>query len=59
MSEAGFTFRIEKPDVDESFPSALPLNQVARYLAGKKAGYFRATMRDEIIITADTVVILN
>jgi septum formation protein len=59
MSEAGFKFRVEKPDVDESFPTDLPLNQVARYLAEKKAGHFRATMREEIIVTADTVVILN
>jgi len=59
MSEAGFKFRVEKPDVDESFPSDLPLDQVARYLAEKKAEYFRPTMRDEIIVTADTVVILD
>ncbi|MEJ7645402.1 MAG: Maf family nucleotide pyrophosphatase [Chryseolinea sp.] len=59
MSEAGFKFRVEKPDVDESFPPGLPLNQVARYLAEKKAEYFRPTMRDEIIVTADTVVILD
>jgi septum formation protein len=58
MKEAGFTFTIEKPDVDESWPAELPIDQVARYLAAKKAEYFRPRMHDEIIITADTVVIL-
>jgi len=33
MKEAGFHFTTEKPDVDESFPKDLPVDQVARYLA--------------------------
>jgi len=59
MKEAGFQFRVEKPDTDESFPPDLPLDQVARYLAEKKAEYFRLTMKDEIIVTADTIVIIE
>ncbi|HMG90387.1 MAG TPA: Maf family nucleotide pyrophosphatase [Chryseolinea sp.] len=59
MKEAGFHFTTEKPEVDESFPQELPVEQVARYLAEKKAEYFRLTMKDEIIVTADTVVILQ
>ena len=59
MKEAGFHFTTEKPDVDESFPDDLPVDQVAKYLAEKKAEYFRLTMKDEIVVTADTVVILN
>jgi septum formation protein len=59
MKEAGFTFTVEKPDVEEDFPDTLPAEQVARYLAAKKAEYFRLKMHDEIIVTADTVVILN
>jgi septum formation protein len=59
MRETGFEFTVEKPDVDESFPPDLPPDQVARYLAAKKAEYFRLKMRDQIIITADTVVILK
>ena len=59
MKEAGFNFTIEKPDVDESFPSELPVDQVAKYLAEKKAEYFRLTMKDEVVLTADTVVILQ
>lgn len=59
MSEAGFNFAIEKPHVDEIFPAHLPVEQVARYLAELKAEYFRPNMRDEVIVTADTVVILD
>jgi septum formation protein len=58
MKEAGFEFATEKPDVDESFPAEMPVDQVARYLAQKKAEYFRLKIRDEIVVTADTVVIL-
>ena len=59
MKEAGFNFRVEKPDCDESFPSEMPVNQVAHYLALKKAEAFRLKMQNEIVVTADTVVILN
>lgn len=59
MKEAGFHFTSEKPDGDETFPTDLPVDQVAKYLAEKKAENFRLTMKDEIILTADTVVILD
>ena len=59
MREAGFTFTVDKPDVDETFPDSLPVTQVARYLAVKKAEHYRLTIKNQIIVTADTVVILN
>lgn len=59
MREAGFTFTVEKPDTDESFPHELPVDQVARFLAVKKAEFFRTTLNDQVIVTADTVVIIN
>lgn len=59
MREAGFDFNVEKPDVEESFPADLPVDQVARYLANKKAEYFRKELLNQIIVTADTVVILD
>jgi septum formation protein len=59
MSEAGFRFTIEKPEVDESFPSEMPVDQVPKYLAAKKAESFRPQIKNEIVVTADTVVILS
>jgi septum formation protein len=58
LTEAGFEFSIEKPDTDESFPPDMPVDQVAKYLAAKKAEYFRLNLHDQIVVTADTVVIL-
>jgi septum formation protein len=59
MKEVGFEFTVEKPEVDEDFPSSLPVDQVAKYLAEIKAEWFRPKMRDQIVVTADTVVILG
>lgn len=59
MKEAGFEFIVEKPDVDEVFPEEMPVEQVARYLATLKAEFFRPKLREEIVVTADTVVILD
>ncbi|RAV97838.1 Maf family nucleotide pyrophosphatase [Pseudochryseolinea flava] len=59
MKEAGFTFTVEKPDVEEDFPDTLPVDQVAKFLAAKKAEYFRPKIQNEIIVTADTVVVLG
>lgn len=59
MKEAGFEFQVEKPDVDEDFPDDLPVDQVAKYLASVKAEHFRPRLTDQIIVTADTVVILD
>lgn len=59
MKEAGFKFSIEKPEVDEVFPPELPVVQVARYLAAIKAESFRPGLREQVIVTADTVVILD
>lgn len=59
MRETGFTFTVEKPGVEEDFPHDLPVEQVAKYLATKKAEYFRPNLKDEVVVTADTVVIIN
>jgi septum formation protein len=59
MKEAGFEFTVEKPDVEEDFPAEMPVDQVARYLASKKAEFFRPQIHNEIVVTADTVVILG
>ena len=46
--------------IDESYPSTLPALDTAEYIAGKKAAAYQQTMADdELIITADTVVIVG
>ena len=46
--------------IDESYPEDLPAQQVAPYLAKAKAESYRPAIADEeLIITADTVVVLH
>ena len=44
-------------DVDESFPTSLPVVQVPQYISRKKADAYRQEMQEnDMVITADTVV---
>jgi len=52
-------FRVESIDVAETYPSDLPSSEVPRYLAEKKAQAYHHLLKDEILIAADTVVILG
>ena len=48
------------PDVDESYPNSLQIEDVAVYLAEKKASAYQPELKDkELLITADTVVLLE
>ena len=48
------------PDIDESYPPGMPLENVAEYIACAKAAAYKPLMRDnELIITADTIVIVG
>jgi septum formation protein len=55
----GFTFTVRSKNVDEDFPSHMPLTEVPVYLAQKKAAVFAGEISDEIVIAADTVVIVE
>lgn len=47
-------------NIDESYPEALPTKEIAGYISKKKADAYRQTMADdELIITADTIVVLG
>jgi septum formation protein len=48
------------PDIDESFPEDLAPSEIPCYIAQKKADAYRSSLKEnELIITADTVVILD
>lgn len=60
LREAGIHFSVQAFDVDESFPADMPAEQVAPWLAQRKAEAAAHLIRhDEIILTADSVVILD
>ena len=47
-------------DIDESYPKTLPTKEIASYISKKKADAYRQTMTDDdLIITADTIVVLG
>lgn len=48
------------PDIDESYPASLPVEKVAEFIAEKKASSYTNNLKeDELLITADSVVILD
>lgn len=59
LKAAGFTFKVRTKDVDESYPGDIPLQEVAKFLAQKKAEAYQLDIENEVIITADTIVKLK
>lgn len=46
--------------IDEHYPASLPTCDIAEYIARKKAAAYQQTMaEDELVITADTIVVLD
>ncbi|MDR1336772.1 MAG: Maf-like protein [Tannerella sp.] len=61
LSGLGIDFEVRViPGIDESYPDGLPPAEIPCYIARKKADAYRTDMKEnELIITADTVVILD
>jgi septum formation protein len=58
VREAGFTFDLRKPDVEEDFPATMPAEDVPLFLASKKADFF-TVKNEDVVLTADTIVLIN
>ena len=57
--DVNFELRVLK-NIDESYPSDLPTKEIAEYISKKKAAAYLETMAaDELVITADTIVVLG
>jgi len=52
-------FRIVLKDVDESYPDGLSPEEIAVYIAEKKARAFDESVTDEVVLTADTIVAVD
>jgi septum formation protein len=60
LEDAGFDVTIVSADVEESYPDTLKENEIAEFLANKKAAPFLNTIPgDAILITADSIVVLD
>lgn len=57
----GIPFQVKVlPDIAETYPDTLPVGEVASYIAREKAAAYIPVMADdELIITADTVVVVG
>ena len=57
----GVNFEVKVlPGIDESYPEQLPVTEIAAYIAKKKADAYMAVMQaDDLVITADTIVIVG
>lgn len=57
LKDAGFEFKVQSLNADESFSPQLKAEQIALYLCEKKAAAFPTKLAaDELLITADTIV---
>lgn len=57
--DVNFDVRVIR-DIDESYPASIPTKDIAEYISRKKATVYRQQMAsDELIITADTIVVLG
>lgn len=61
LAGLGIHFEVKVlPDVDEAYPEDLPVLQIAEYIAKEKAAAYQSLMGpDELVITADTVVVVG
>jgi septum formation protein len=59
LSEAGFQFEVHVKPTDEVFPATMPAAEVPVFLAEQKAAAFENLLGNELLLTADTVVLIN
>ena len=61
LAGLGLDFEVRTlSDIDESYPKSLPSLEVAEYIAMKKANAYLPSMAvDELLVTADTVVVVD
>jgi septum formation protein len=61
LEQLGLEFTSISAEVDESFPDGMTPDEIAIFLAEKKAGHFEESLEDpkNILITADTLVLID
>jgi len=59
LNDAGFNFTVEVLPTDETFPDNTMPENVAGYISDQKAEMFRNKRIGKLVLTADTVVVLD
>src|SRR5690606_18715477 len=56
LTQLGIPFEVKSKEIDESYPKSFRPEAVAVFIAEKKANSFLETLKDELLIAADTIV---
>lgn len=59
LHSLGYQFEVVTVDCEEIYPENLPLEKVAEFLSELKSNSFRPLEKEEVLITADTIVVLG
>ncbi len=59
LRELGFKFSVKVRPTSEIFPATMPPIEVPAYLATQKADEFRVDIKQETILCADTIVVVD
>lgn len=59
LAEAGFAFSLKMKSVPEDFPPRMPAAEVPAMLARRKAEALREELTGEVVLAADTVVVVD
>ena len=59
LSSLGFDFEVVKIDCEEILPENIEIENAAAYLSELKANAFRKLEKEEVLLTADTVVAID
>lgn len=60
LKQAGFDFEVKSKPVVETYPADLPVEDIATFLARKKANASKSLIKDDhILLAADSIVILG
>ena len=59
LLQAGYQFQVVTYDFDEVIPMGMDANITAEYLAKEKNLFYRSKLENQVIITADTTVVLD
>lgn len=59
LENIGYQFEVISIDCEENYPSDLPTEKVAGYLSELKANAYQNMNKNEVVLTADTIVSCN
>lgn len=59
LRDAGFSFSVKVKPTEEDYPETMSAIEVPVYLARKKAEAFRDELNGQIVLTADTIVVID